>query len=327
MRPTSHPQSALRCPLNHVLGTEANVRVLRVVLLSDIPIPVSELARRAELQVSGVARVCAHLEDLGVVEAIGRGTRNRQYRRNTRFPLGGSLVELYRQESQHAIQVTQELQAAVRTMSGLRAAWIEGPVAKGIDRPGDPVVVGILVDAAAVEPVRLEAARRFLPVQANHDVVVELHVVTNADLVAADQHRLANLEPVRPLLGPPPLDLLRGAEPTLTRSAARKKRHEHVDVRSKEIAKLIADRLARDPSLVEDARRYVERRLLSASPGEHLELQEWQQVLSTMSVPRLRRFLTADDARAVRLRQSAPFLNVLSEADRRAIFESSAKRR
>jgi len=53
MRPTSRPQSALRCPLNHILGTEANVRVLRAILLSDIPIGVPELARRAELQPSG----------------------------------------------------------------------------------------------------------------------------------------------------------------------------------------------------------------------------------------------------------------------------------
>src|SRR3972149_6177663 len=93
MRPISRLQSALRCPLNHLLGTEANVRVLRVILLSDIPIGVSEIARLAELQPSGVARVCARLEDLGVIEAVGRGPRDRPKRPSPRFaprgPPGG----------------------------------------------------------------------------------------------------------------------------------------------------------------------------------------------------------------------------------------------
>ena len=68
MRPPSRTQSALRCPLNHVLGTEANVRVMRALSLSDIPISIPEIARLTLLQPSGVARVCEKLED--VVEAL-----------------------------------------------------------------------------------------------------------------------------------------------------------------------------------------------------------------------------------------------------------------
>jgi hypothetical protein len=111
------------------------------------------------------------------------------------------------------------------------------------------------------------------------------------------------------------------------RRGARNKRHEHLDLRSRELARLIADRIAHDPSIVEDAKRYIERRLLSASQGERLELEEWQQVLATMSIPRLRRFLMKEGAQATRLRQSTPFLNVLSEQDRRTIFDSAAKGR
>jgi DNA-binding MarR family transcriptional regulator len=327
MRPPARPQSALRYPLNHLLGTEASVRVLRVLFSSDVPIGLSELARRAELQPSGVARVCARLEDLGVIEAVGHGERNRQYRRTATFPLGGSLAELFRQESQRAAQVTHDLQAAVRGASGVRAAWIEGPVARGSDAPGDPVIVSILADSATADQARVQIRERLLPIQAHHGVEVELQVLTNADLRTADRRRLADLEPARPLLGPSPLELIGGSRPERSVARARKKRHEHVDLRSRELAKLIADRIARDPALVEDAKRYVERRLQSASPGERLELQEWNHVLSTMSVPRLRRFLIEDGPRATRLRQSTPFLNVLSDSDRRAIFDAAAKKR
>ncbi len=328
MRPTSRPQSALRHPLNHVLGTEANVRVLRVILLSEIPIGVSELARRAELQASGVARVCERLEDIGVIEAVGRGARNRQYRQSARFPLGALLVDLFRRESQRAIEVMQELQNAVHGgAEGVRGAWIEGPVASGTDRPGDPIIVTLLAEPAAVDALRVEMWRRLLPIQTRYDVVLELRVVTIADLETATKERLAELEDVRPLLGPPPRDLIEAARTTRRSTTPRHtKRHQHVDARAKEIARVIADRIARDPSIVDDAKRYIEKRMLSASPGEQLELREWQHILSAMSSPRLRRFLVSDDARATRLRQSSPFIGVLSDQERRRLFDAAKRR-
>lgn len=328
MRPPSRPQSALRCPLNQILGAEANVRVLRVILLSDIPIGVSELARQAELQPSGVARVCTRLEDLGVIEAVGRGARNRQYRRAARFSLRGPLVDLFRQENQRALGVIQELKTVVQgSAPWAKAAWVEGSVALGTDQPGDPVVLGILVEPSAVESTRVEVRQRLLPVESNHDVAIELRVVTSADLETADPQRLADLAKVRPLMGPLPLDLIGMTRPPRGPARFPKRLHQQLDLRSKEIGRLVADRIARDPSIVEDARRYVDRRLLSASAGERLELQEWQNILSTMSIPRLRRFLLRDDARATRLRQSSPFLHALSQEERRALFQAGARRR
>ena len=328
MRPISRLQSALRCPLNHMLGTEANVRVLRVILLSDIPIGVSEIARLAELQPSGVARVCARLGDLGVIEAVGRGPRNRQYRRSARFALRGPLVDLFSREHQRALGVMQELKAAVPARAPwAKSAWIEGPVALGTDRPGDPVVVGILVEPSAVDSTKVELGQALLSVESNHDVAIEIRVVTNADLETADPQRLAELEHARPLMGPLPLDLIGIPQKPRGTSRSSKRLHQHLDLRSKDIARLVADRIARDPSIVEDAKRYIDRRLPSASAGERLELQEWQNLLTSMSVPRLRRFLVQDDARAMRLRQSSPFLHALSQAQRRALFEAAGRGR
>jgi DNA-binding Lrp family transcriptional regulator len=326
MRPTSRPQSALRCPLNHLLGTEANVRVLRVVLLSDIPIGASEIARRAELQPSGVARVCTRLEDLGVIEAVGRGARNRQYRRAARFALK-ALVDLFREEERRALAVTQELKAAVQAhVPWAKSAWIEGPVAAGRDRPGDPVVVGILVDPATVDASRVELGQAMLAIESNHDVAIDVRVVTGADLETAGQERLADLEQARPLMGPLPLDLIGIPPQPGGKSRAPRRLHQSLDLRSRDIARLVADRIAKDPSKVEDAKRYLDRRIPSASAGERLELQEWQHILSTMSIPRLRRFLLQDDARAARLRQSSPFSHLLSQDERRALFTARRQR-
>lgn len=326
MRPTGRPQSALRHPLNHILGTEAAVRVLRVVMLSDIPVGVSELARLTSLQASGVARVCTKLEDLGVIEAVGRGARNRQFRRAARFGLSGSLMMVFTDERGRAEQVMQDLKAAVQTGSApMRAGWIEGSVARGADGPGEPVVVGVLAEPADVERVREEVWRKLLDLQLQRDLTIDLRVVTIADLKTASRERRAELEQVLPLLGPPPLDLLesRAAKGGRTKSP-RHQRHGDLDARSLELGRMVADRIRRDPSLVDEAKRYIERRLPLASSGERLELEEWRGILRTMSLSRLRRFLLQDDARATRLRQSSPFLSAITPEERRQVFARPA---
>jgi hypothetical protein len=318
MRPTSHPQSALRHPLNQLLGTEANVRVLRVLMLSDIPIGISELSRRASLQASGVARICPRLEDLGVIEAVGRGARNRQYRRSGRYALGNLLVSLFREERAHGERVLQDVRSAVQRFP-TRSAWIEGPVARGADRAGDTLVVGALVEAANVESLRAGLWSALLNIQTVHDVTIELRLYTLADLKTLDARRRRELAEALPLMGPSPLDV---AELGASKGPGGKggRRHADLDARSKEVAQAIAQRVRHDPSLVEEARRYIDRRAAAASPGERLELEEWRGILTSMSVPRLCRFLVQDDARATRLRQSSPFLAVLSPEERRAIL-------
>jgi DNA-binding Lrp family transcriptional regulator len=308
--------------LNDILGTEASVRVLRVICLSDIPIGVSEVARRARLQPSGVARVCAKLEDLGVLEAVGRGVRNRQYRRFSRFSLSGTLTELFAHERNRVESIFRGIEAAVHG-SAIRAAWIEGPVATETDRPDDILLVGVLTDPPYVEDIRLAVWQRLLQIQSNHDVTIELQVTTLADLATADAARRESLETARPVLGAPPLDILageaEGKKPAATHGPARS--HRQLDARAQALAAQIADHLKRDPSLIEDTRRYIERRLPGASPGERLELEEWRGILDTMSPAKLRRFLVRDDARAVRLRQSLPFVHALSPEARRALSD------
>lgn len=319
MRPTSRPQSALRCPLNHVLGTEAAVRVLRVLFLSDVPIGVSELARRAALQASGVGRLCARLEDLGVLEAVGRGTRNRQYRRAERFPFTAPLRELFERERERAERLISDLQGAVRSSPGIAAAWLQGPVALGHDLPGDALVVGVLAEERSVGRIRASLNARLLPIQRSYDVVVEVRVVTAADLTTAGREERRVLETVVPLRGAPPLDVIGGGQ--ARRVAPRGRRHADLDARALAIARAVAARLGRDPSLIEDALRHIARRLPAAAPSERQALEEWRELLSSLSVARLRRFLVQDDARARRLRQSLPFVSALTDQERRAVFE------
>ncbi|MBK8058777.1 MAG: hypothetical protein IPK33_13275 [Gemmatimonadetes bacterium] len=53
MRPILNRQSALRAPLNDILGTEANVRLLRALAATAAPMSPSRLAEATGLHLSG----------------------------------------------------------------------------------------------------------------------------------------------------------------------------------------------------------------------------------------------------------------------------------
>ena len=142
MRPTARPQSALRTPLNAILGTEARVRVLRVLANADAPIAPGEVARRTALQPSGVRIVLAELGDAGIIEMMGSG-RPRLARLAAKHPLSKAIVALFGAERARVEHLTERIRAAADSAFPTPVAhvWIEGPFATGSDRPGDPVPV------------------------------------------------------------------------------------------------------------------------------------------------------------------------------------------
>jgi hypothetical protein len=325
MRPTKHSQSALAHPLNAILGTEANVRVLREVLLSDVPIGLADIARTTMLQRSGIAAVCDRLEDQGVIESVGR-SRSRQYRKASRGGLAPHLAALFNEERSRLTLILNEVRSAAQQVSGMiRAAWIEGPVAEGTDRSGDPIVVGAIAEAADLESARQTLWTVLLRVQHDRDVAIELRLQTIADLQTADTAYLRQLETARPLVGAPPAELARPTPPNPAVSPPTRRRHEDADAQLLRLADAIASRIQRDASVIERARDYLERRLTTAAGRERLELLEWQGILATMSASRVRRLLVSDDARGRRLRQTLPFVDTLSAGERRRIVADGSE--
>jgi DNA-binding IclR family transcriptional regulator len=90
MRPPASKQDPLRTPLNQIFGSEGNVRVLRVLAFATEPIGRTRVARRAELNPSGVRRTLDRLAELGIVEAIGSG-RGQSVRLRERYRLAGRI--------------------------------------------------------------------------------------------------------------------------------------------------------------------------------------------------------------------------------------------
>lgn len=318
MRPTKSMQSALRAPLNGILGTEANVRVLRELVLAAIPLARPELARRSGLSLPGVAGALEKLAAAGVVEAVGVGTRSSVQLR-AGHPLGGMLQALFLQESNRLPALLDELRAVVRRMEpGPRAAWIEGPVAEGVDAAGEPLVLGFLAGARDVSRLASAMREELARIERDYDVSIEVRSRTEADLATLDAYGERLLRGAEVLHGPHPASYLdtpgeeraaRARRPSSTSHAGR-------DLQALLSADWIARRLERDPTLPKRARSWLVHRLHDASEREAEELSEWVRLLDTASIPRLQYVLRDAGERSTRLRQSNPFQPVLTDTER-----------
>jgi DNA-binding transcriptional ArsR family regulator len=324
MRPTARRQSALRAPLNDILGTEASVRLLRALALEPTPLSPSELARRTQLQLSGITKALRGLEQTGMLEVIGTGSR-RPVRLREDHPLASALRALFKAERDRADGVVETLRKmAARIYPVPIAAWMEGPVAIGVDRPEDSIIVVILTETPHIEHTRDAFETLLGDAERTFDADVEFRIRTRADVAIATEEERQQLVQAIPLVGPPPASLIDRATPRTKTRRIHARSHAQVDVRSRALAEAIAHRLETDPTLVVRAQEWVAHRLDSASGGERRELREWARILRTMSPPRLRRFLVDPGERATRLRQTSPFASVLTPDEREQLLDATS---
>lgn len=320
MRPTVKPQSALRTPLNTLLGTEASVRVLRVLTESSAPISSGDLAKRAQLDASGVRRTLKALLNVGIVERIGTG-RQGQAQLRKGHPLARPLKALFDAERHRVEMVFDSIRSAAgRLTQPPQSVWIEGPVATAGDRMGDPVMLGLLASAGELQELTESLRTMVGPLERTQDVTIELRGRTKADLLTLPARERQRLGEAIALLGPPPTAFLPPESPRRRGEARPTRTHADHDYRLRALASAIADKLRDDPTLADRARAYVRKRLRKASPREQKELREWDQILRTMSTPRLRQFLTDPGPRASRLRQTLPFVGALTPQERKRVL-------
>ena len=318
MRLPKRPQSRILQPLNVILGTPANVRLIRAVALSSTPLTSGELARRADLGRTSIYPALRALESFGIVELVGAGAQ-RQVQLRERHPLAHRLKGLFRAEAHRFDELT----------TALRELFVESPVRPASAWVEDPATAAGGADTIRLyfvaQPDEKEALSDYLDerlpgVERTHDINAVVNGLTRSELEALARTQGNALDNPTLLEGVPPVALLQG--PTARAAKPAPRSHDEHDARGRRLALAIATKIKRDPGLIGLARQRLERRAHRASPRERRELTEWLRVLSTMSPARLRAFLTENSARATRLRQSLPALSLLSAAERQAVLSS-----
>ena len=95
-------------------------------------------------------------------------------------------------------------------------------------------------------------------------------------------------------------------------------RHALLDARRLATHREIAKRIDADPALLSKALGNIERwsRQMGRTPAA---LAEWQGLLRTLPWERIRPLLVQDDEESRRLRQSSPFVGILTQRERMEI--------
>jgi hypothetical protein len=318
MRPTKEHQNRLVNPLNEIFGTQANVRLLRVLALQNTSLTAGELAKRAMLGRTSIYPALHELERVGVIEFIGAGPRKLVQLRGN-YPLSRILKKLFRVEADRFDELTTALRKLISAMS-------RGPISAWIDRGGeDPESAETLTLYVVAAPEELNGLTDYLnerlaDLERKHDVHIAVHGIMPSELETLHRTPLTMLDAAILVGGVPPVALLKRSRSTAKTSTIAS--HDEHDARSRRLAVAIAAKIRRDPGLIAMAEERVRHRAREASPRERRELAEWIRILSTMSPARLRRFLLENSERAIRLRQTLPALNFLSPVERDAVMRS-----
>lgn len=103
-----------------------------------------------------------------------------------------------------------------------------------------------------------------------------------------------------------------------TRSSFR--HHDWVDERSRALHEAIAQKIRRDPALLDLAKNNITRWLENADRAVQPALQKWKTFIETKPLEELLSFLTDESELACQLRQSSPFTGILTPRERDEIF-------
>ncbi len=292
-------RSSARYPLDYALGSEAQVRLLRVLLMNlSVPLSVSEAARLAGLTAAGARRALDRLRVAGFVRRIGGGHASTYAVRDDAVGML-ALAKAFEEERARYYRLIAALKDAV-SIPEVTASWIDGlPVGSS-----DPVHVSAVADARAVSWIQDELRARLIGLEREFDMIIEVAVCTRADAPTppADAIMLWGIVPGSQKTGRPPAK---------THSAATRRQL----LMSREIAGIVR----RDPTLMERARRHVIGLIGEEQGMARSDLLEWRQLLEGYSPERIADLLESESSRGERLRQSSPFFAVLTSAERDAI--------
>jgi len=305
MRPICSGQNTFRFPLNAILGTEAQVRLLRVMTTEvSGPITVTYAAERAGLTPPGARKSIKKLVAAGLVRSVGGG-RKHLYEISRNDVLVQAMVAMFNAETEQYESILNSIGKRVEQIQPIPvSAWLASLPAN----KGDPIRVSILQDSKTIGSTVRNLQKLLQEVESEFDMTIEVTGFTRADA--------PQMEPESILLYGLPPAAVSSKRAAQARSVAS---HKEVDKRLSEMCRIIAKMIGEDRSIVERARQYTHRIQHKQSDLASGDIGEWRDILDEYSIRRLIQFMISEQERAVRLRQSCPFFAILSNDERERI--------
>ena len=298
MRPIVSEQNPLRYPLNELLGTQAHVRLLRV-MANEVngPLSASDAAKRAGLTVPGAQKALGKLFRSGFVSRVGGG-RKHQYEIRYTERLVQVALELFQAEKDRYEQLLSTIKKEINNLKPYpRAAWIQ-EFPKEI---GKPLTLGMLHETRHLTNCIRKLRTQLNQVEKVFDLTIEVEGYTKADISDL------RFEDFTPLYG-----VLPSSDSHIRQVMKNPLTHMERDRRLLELSRKLAETIQQDTSLVRRAIEHLDRLIKEGQGTATRDIKEWRDILEMYSIQRLSRFLTSSSERANRLRQSNPFFAILN---------------
>jgi len=307
MRPIVSDQNSLRNPLNDLLGTQAQVRLLRVLANEvDGPLTTPNAAEHAGLTIPGAHKALKRLVQSGFVVRVGGG-RKHQYELCRSDKLVSAIAELFQSEKERYEDLLSAIKDKLeKLVPYARAAWIQDFP----DEFGDSMILGVLHETKHLSGYIQRLQKQLNQVGRDFDLTIEVNGYTKADLpdLKADK--------VTPLYGVLPFPDEYSREMYATPLT-----HEQKDQQMLELSRKLAKAIDLDTSLVRRAKEHVQRILKGDHGSATKDIEEWRDILESYSIRRLSQFLISTSQRAYRLRQSNPLFAILTNEERRRLLK------
>ena len=302
MRPIVSEQDPLLYPLNELLGTRANVRLLRV-MANEVhgPLTASDVAKRAGLTVPGAQKALGRLFRSGFISRVGGG-RKHQYEIRCSDRLMQITLELFQAEKDRYEQLLTTIKKEIKNLTPHpHAAWIQA-FPKEI---GEPLTLGLLHESRYLTNCVRQLRTKLNQVENDFDLTIELESYTKADISDLKFDDFTSLYGVMPSPYSPTRHQTKNP---LT--------HREKDRRLHVLSRKLAKAIEQDTSLLRRAKEHIDRLLKEDQGTATRDLKEWRDILDMYSIQRLSRFFTSSSERANRLRQSNPFFAILNFDER-----------
>jgi len=303
MRPVSLKNNILQYPLNGILGSEAHVRVLRLLIHgTSSPLGVPRIARLSGLTPAGARKAIHRLTKAGLLDAIGSG-RTVQYGVHKKNPIYQALYSLFCSEHDRYGNIMSSVRRAVTGIKEIRDAWLD-PLPADDSQPLQLIIVS---DIQAISWIGRELRARLTIIEKDFDITIEADIFTRADAP-------------KPVSDSIPITSQAG-----NNAPSRHNRpisHQEAEERALHSSKIIAGYLVSDPTLVNRAKHYLDQLVHTEQGTATDDILEWKSLLEAYSTERLKKLLTSRNSRADRLRQSSPFFAVLTPEQRDYILKA-----
>ena len=248
MRPIASEQDPLRYPLNEIFGTQAHVRVLRVMAVEvEGPLTASDIAKRTGLTVPGAQKSLGKLLRSGFISRVGGG-RKHQYEIRRSDRLMQVAIELYQSERNRYECLLSALKHKIKNLTPPpHAVWIQANPQE-ID---EPLILGMIHESHYLTKCANCLRTGLDGVEKDFDLTIELEGHTKADI---------------PDLELDGITILFGVVPNITTGSTRQRAknamtHRQKDGQLKLMSRRLAHIIQQDASIVRRAKDHIDRLL------------------------------------------------------------------